>query len=148
MLFLLNGELSPILGAETTEAAPAPVAQEGTTAAAPAAPPPPAQPGGLLDMWWMYGIWIAVIVGFYFLTIRPQRKREKKMKEMQSSIKPGDNIVTSGGMFGRVADVGEDCFVVEFGTNRGVRIPIRKSDVLGIQSPKTTPAPKIEAKDD
>lgn len=147
MLFLLNGELSPILGAETTAVEPAPVAQEGTQAVTPA-PAPQAQPAGLLDMWWMYGIWIAVIVGFYFLTIRPQRNREKKMKEMQSSIKPGDNIVTSGGMFGRVADVGEDCFVVEFGTNRGVRIPIRKSDVLGIQSPKTTPAPKIETKDD
>jgi preprotein translocase subunit YajC len=63
------------------------------------------------------------------------------MKSMQSSIKVGDNVVTSGGMYGRVADVGQDCYIVEFGTNRGLRIPIRKQDILGIKSPIMTPPP-------
>jgi len=108
------------------------------------------EPAGLFGgNMWVILIYAAIFVGAYFLLMRPQRKREKKMKELQSTIKTGDNVVTSGGFFGRVADIGEDCFIVEFGTNRGIRIPVQKSDVLGIRTPKTTPAPKeaIEQKD-
>jgi preprotein translocase subunit YajC len=60
------------------------------------------------------------------------------MKELQAGITTGDNIITSGGLFGKVADVGEDCFIVEFGTNRGVRIPVLKADVVAIRTPKMT----------
>ena len=85
-------------------------------------------------------IWMAVIVaGMWFFMIRPQRKREKQMRELQASISAGDNVVTSSGLFGKVADIGEDCFVVEFGTNRGVRIPVLKADVIAVRSPKLTP---------
>ena len=147
-LVLLNGDLSPILGAEPGEL---PVPENGaatgqeavtTVTEVPVQPPAAAQPQETgFNMWWMYGIWIVVIVGFYFLTIRPQRQRDKKMKEMQSNISVGDNVLTNGGMYGRVADVGHDCFIVEFGTNRGIRIPIRKSDVLGIGTPNMSPPP-------
>ena len=144
-LVLLNGDLSPILGAEEGEI-PAPeadvAAEPAAVTAVPVQQPVAAEPQETgFNMWWMYGIWIVVIVGFYFLTIRPQRKRDKQMKEMQSSISVGDNVLTNGGMYGRVADVGHDCFIVEFGTNRGVRIPIRKSDVLGLGTPNITPPP-------
>jgi len=81
-------------------------------------------------------VWVAVIGIFYFFSIRPQSKREKKLKEMQASMKSGDNVLTGSGLYGKIADVGEDCFIIEFGTNRGVRIPVRKSDVIGIQTPK------------
>lgn len=91
---------------------------------------------------WTWLLWGALFVGVYFIMIRPQRKREKKMREMQSAITAGDNVVISGGMFGKVTDVGEDCFVIEFGTNRGIRIPVLKSDVLAIRSPKLTPPPR------
>jgi len=143
MLFLLTEQLNPILGAEqgtavATEAVVEVV--EGVQQAAAAAPPP--QAFGLFDNpIGIFVLWGGVIAVFYFLTIRPQRQRDKKMKEMQSTIKVGDNVLCSGGLFGRVADVGHDCFVVEFGTNRGVRIPIRKSDVLTIQTPQLTPPP-------
>jgi len=93
-------------------------------------------PFGFLGSFGMIFVWVAVLGVMYFLTIRPQRKRDKQLKELQSSIKPGDNVLTSSGLYGKIMDVGEDCFVVEFGTNRGIRIPVRKSDVLGIQSPK------------
>lgn len=142
-LFLLNGELSPILGAESGAPVPAAAAEAGTAVAPAGAAPGTAEVPGF-NMWWMYGVWILVIVGFYFLTIRPQRKREKQMKEMQSGIGVGDNILTSGGLFGRVAEVGHDCFVVEFGTNRGVRVPIRKSDVLGVKTPQITAPPETK----
>jgi preprotein translocase subunit YajC len=93
------------------------------------------------------GIWVVyavILVGMYFLLMRPQRKREKQMKEMQAGIRVGDNVVTNGGLYGRVADLGEDSFIVEFGTNRSIKIPVRKTDVLGVKEPKLTPPPKIE----
>ena len=97
-----------------------------------------ADPLGSFNSIAMILVWVAVIGVMYFITIRPQRKKDKQLKELQSSIKPGDNVLTSSGFYGKVMDVGDDCFVVEFGTNRGIRIPVRKSDVLGIQSPNMT----------
>jgi len=103
---------------------------------------PAADPGGM-GMAPMLLIWGAVIVGFWFIAIRPQRKREKKLKEMQSSLKTGDNIVTSSGMFGRIADIGTDCFIVEMGIGgRTVKLPILKTDVLSVREPVMTPPPK------
>jgi len=94
----------------------------------------------------MIGLWVVIFVGFWMLMIRPQKNREKKLKELQSGIKAGDNIVTNSGLFGRVSDVGTDCFVVELGiSGRTVKIPILKSDVLGIREPVLTPPPKENA---
>lgn len=131
-LMLLDA-LSPVLGSNPGAAA------DVANSAADVVAETPANPFGSIWIWVIYAV---VIGGAFFLMSRPQRKREKQMKEMQASIKTGDNVVTSGGFYGRVADVGEDCFVVEFGTNRGIRIPVQKSDVIGIKAPKTTPMPK------
>ena len=102
-----------------------------------------AQDGGGFPMfiWVIYG---ALFVGLYFLFIRPNRKREKQRKEMIEAIRAGDNVVTSGGLFGKVMDIGEDSFIVEFGTNKGLRIPVLKTDVLGVREPKLTPPPRVD----
>ena len=137
-LTLLGAELNPILGAQQGAPAPAAAAQavaNGTAVAAEGAA------GGGMNMIWIYGVWVLVIVGFYFLTIRPQRKREKAVREMQAAIKVGDEVLTNGGMYGRIAELGDDCFVIEFGINRGIRIPVRKTEVLSVQSPRLTPPP-------
>ena len=97
--------------------------------------------GGFFEGPGFFIMWGVLIVGIYLLMFRPQRKREKKMREMQASIKAGDNVVTSSGMFGKVMEVGTDACVIEFGTNRGVRIPVLKSDIIGIREPKLTPPP-------
>lgn len=132
MTFLLNGDLSPVFGGdgvavetttETGQPAPAPIPQE-------------AQQPGLFGQWGFIGIWVAVIAVFYFLTIRPQRKRAKETQEMQAGLKVGDNVVTSSGMFGRIAEVKDDRFVVEFGDNRSLFIPVRKADVHVVQDAK------------
>ena len=106
--------------------------------------PTPAQEPGLLGSpIVMIGIWAVVFIGFWFLMIRPQKRREKKLKELQSSIKAGESVVTNSGMFGRVADVGTDCFVIEMGiSGRTVKIPVLKTDVLGVREPVLTPPPK------
>ena len=109
------------------------------TAAAQSADPGAVGLGGMNTIV-MIAVWAGIIGIFYFFSIRPQSKREKKLKEMQAGIKSGDNVLTTSGFYGKVANVWEDSFLVEFGTNRGVRIPVRKSDIVGIQTPKISPS--------
>jgi preprotein translocase subunit YajC len=65
-----------------------------------------------------------LIIGvMYFFMIRPQRKREKAVQEMRSKIEVGDEIVTSGGIIGRVVSIRDDSVVLETGSDRSkVRI--------------------------
>ena len=72
------------------------------------------QPGGmsLLSMPLML---IIMFVLLYFMAIRPQKKRDKELKEMQESLQVGDEIVTGGGIVGIVVSVGEDTVVIETG---------------------------------
>ncbi len=65
----------------------------------------------------------------YFFIVRPQKKQEKNMQELVSSIRAGDSIVTNSGLYGKVVDVTEGCFIVEFGTSRSIRIPVDKNEV-------------------
>ncbi len=88
----------------------------------------------------MVAMYVVVFGALYFFMIRPQRKREKAVKEMQAEIRSGDNVLTSSGFYGKVVDVGEDCFVIEFGTNRGIRIPVRKADIIGTKTPNINPS--------
>ena len=72
------------------------------------------QPGGmsLLSMPLML---IIMFVLLYFMAIRPQKKRDRELKEMQESLQIGDEIVTGGGIVGIVVSVGEDTVVSETG---------------------------------
>lgn len=45
---------------------------------------------------------------FYFLLIRPQRRRQKEHRDLVSSLKRGDRVLTAGGIFGTIEDIGED----------------------------------------
>nr|WP_122011634.1 preprotein translocase subunit YajC [Maliibacterium massiliense] len=55
---------------------------------------------------------------FWFMIIRPQKKREKETKAMLDSIKVGDKITTIGGIFGRVAQLRDDVITIEVGAER------------------------------
>ncbi len=66
-----------------------------------------------------YIILMVVLVAImYFLMIRPQRKRQKEEQEMRSSLEIGDEIVTIGGIVGRVITIREDDIVIETGADR------------------------------
>jgi len=141
LLTALTGDPGGIIGTPGGVAPPANVVTDVVNGASNVIQQQPAPAEGM-SMIWMIGYAAALIIAMYFLMFRGPRRREKKAKEMQATLRTGDNVVVSGGMFGRIADVGEDCFIVEFGTNRGVRIPVLKSDVLGVREPKLTPPPK------
>ena len=65
---------------------------------------------------------IILVVVFYFLLLRPQQKRAKEQKTMLGGLQKGDEVVTSGGILGRVAKVGELYVSVEISDNVTVQI--------------------------
>ena len=73
---------------------------------------------------------IAFLVIFYFLIIRPQTKRAKQHKDMIAAIKTGDEIVTAGGIYGRVKNVEDSFIVIEIATN--TEITLQKSSIGGV----------------
>ena len=75
---------------------------------------------------------LIMIVGFvalmYFMLIRPQKKQQKKEKQMRDSIQIGDEIITIGGIYGRVVSLKEDSLVIESSGDRS-KIQIQRSAV-------------------
>jgi preprotein translocase subunit YajC len=77
---------------------------------------------------------ILVLVIFYLLIIMPSRKKQKKHQEMVEKLKPGDKIVTSGGIYGTVMGTKEDRVEVKISSN--VKIDITKNAVAAILGQK------------
>lgn len=64
-------------------------------------------------------IFLVILIGImYFLMIRPQKKRQKEEQEMRSSLEIGDEIITIGGIVGRVVTIREEDIVIETGADR------------------------------
>lgn len=61
---------------------------------------------------------VLMFVVFYFLLIRPQKKREKEVQRMRESIEVGDEVIVAGGIIGRVVSIKEDTLVVETSSER------------------------------
>ncbi|MGH7254296.1 MAG: preprotein translocase subunit YajC [Nitrospirales bacterium] len=60
---------------------------------------------------------LLIFVLFYFLLILPQQKRQKKLKEMLDSLKKGDKIVTSSGIWGTITNLGKDTVTLQVSDN-------------------------------
>jgi preprotein translocase subunit YajC len=71
-----------------------------------------------------------LLVVFYFLLIRPQSKRAKEQREMLSKVAVGDEIATTGGILGKVTDVGEQFLSVEIAS--GVNVKLQKFQVAQV----------------
>ena len=80
-------------------------------------------------------MWVVVFGVFYFLLIRPQKKKDKELKEMRDSLAVGDTIVTIGGIVANIAKVEEETIVIEFGPSR-TKMPIQKWDIGSVQTKK------------
>ena len=61
---------------------------------------------------------ILLIAIFYFLLIRPQKKREKSINEMRSKLKVGDKVVTIGGIHGKIIKIKDDIITLEIGADK------------------------------
>ena len=78
---------------------------------------------------------IVLLVVFYFMLIRPQQKRAKEQKQMLEALKKGDEVVTSGGVLGRITEVGENFVQLEVAEN--VQFKVQKQAVASLM-PKGT----------
>lgn len=61
---------------------------------------------------------ILIFILFYFLLIRPQKKREKEIQKMREAIEVGDEIITAGGIIGRLVSIKDDTIVIETAGDR------------------------------
>ena len=87
--------------------------------------------GSNIQMFFLIGL----VVIFYFMLIRPQQKRAKEHQAMLAKLATGDEVVTSGGILGRITDVGDTFITMEVAD--GVRIRVQKGQI-GQLVPKGT----------
>jgi preprotein translocase subunit YajC len=80
-------------------------------------------------------ILVVFVAIFYFMLIRPQQKRMKDQQAMLSKLATGDEVVTSGGILGRITEVGEVFITLEIAD--GVRIRVQRTQITQLM-PKGT----------
>ena len=68
---------------------------------------------------------VLLFVVMYFILIRPQKKREKEVTAMRESLKVGDDVLTIGGIYGKVVRIREDRFTIQVGAEK-VRLEVAK----------------------
>ena len=88
------------------------------------------QGGNWLMLLVVYG---GIIGAFYFFAIRPQKKKQKALDAMIASVEVGDSILTTSGFYGVVIDVTDEVVIVEFGSNKNCRIPMKKEAIVEIE---------------
>ena len=123
------------------------VAYAPPTGAEPQAPTTsaPAAGGGIASI----VIWLVIMVAlFYFMIIMPQRKRDKQFKNMMSALKVGDNVVTAGGIIGKVTMIKGDSVRVR--TGNGAELDVTRRSIGSIvgkgDSKDVEPDVKVEDK--
>ena len=79
---------------------------------------------------------ILMVAVFYFLLIRPQRKRQRELQKMIEDLKKGDRVITSGGIIGTVTSIQNDYLVIKMGQDDGTKVEILKSAVTGLREEK------------
>ena len=80
---------------------------------------PAAQQGDPMTSLIFFG---GMILIFYFLLIRPQQKRAKEHRNMVAALSKGDEVVTNGGLLGKVTEVGEEYLTVDLGSDNLVKL--------------------------
>lgn len=73
---------------------------------------------------------ILIFVIFYFLLIRPQQKQRKQHQSLLSNLKVGDNVLTTGGIYGRITGIKDDKITVEISDK--VRVKVNRAHIAGV----------------
>jgi preprotein translocase subunit YajC len=86
--------------------------------------------GGAQSMMGTLLLPVLLLVVFYFLLIRPQNKRAKEQRDMLSKVAAGDEVATSGGILGKVVEVGDQFVTLEIANN--VQIKLQKFQIAQV----------------
>ena len=81
-----------------------------------------AAPAAAGNMYMTFAVYGLLFLGFYFLFIAPQRKKQKELEKMIASLQPGDEVLTTGGLYGTITSIKDDRFTVRIGDNTKVEI--------------------------
>lgn len=71
---------------------------------------------------------VVIIAIFYFFMIRPQQKKQKDIQKAREALKVGDTVITSGGIYGKIKEVGDTYMILEIAD--GVKIRVDKTSVF------------------
>ena len=88
---------------------------------------------------------VLMVLIFYFLIIRPEKKRNKETQEMLENIQVADEVITNGGIIGRVLSVQKDTVLIETGSDR-TKIRVIKQAIAKNNTEHEDSAPAVEAK--
>ena len=78
---------------------------------------------------WSGILMMAVIVAiFYFFMIRPQQKKQKEIQKSREALKTGDKVITAGGIYGKIKEIGDTYMLIEVAD--GVRIRVDKTSIF------------------
>ena len=78
-------------------------------------------------------VYAVILLLGYFLLVRPQKREKQRIQAMLSSVSVGDTIVTTSGFYGVVIDVTQEDCIVEFGSNKNCRIPMKKEAIAVVE---------------
>ncbi len=78
-------------------------------------------------------VYVVIFGGFYFFFMRPQKKEQKRVQSMISSLEVGDTVLTTSGFYGVIIDLTDDDVIVEFGSNKNCRIPMQKAAIAQVE---------------
>ncbi|MDR3327867.1 MAG: preprotein translocase subunit YajC [Prevotellaceae bacterium] len=88
---------------------------------------------GKSGMWSTLLMFALIFVVFYFFMIRPQSKRQKEVRKFQDSLENGKQVVTQGGIYGKIREIKDNYVVVEIADN--VKIKVTKGMVFDASAP-------------
>ena len=78
---------------------------------------------------------VALVLMFYFLAIKPQKKQQQEKQRIMDSIEKGDYVLTTSGFYGVIIDITDEDVIVEFGNNKNCRISMQKSAIAQVEKP-------------
>ena len=88
-----------------------------------------------MQMIGLLAVYAIIIGGMWFLLMRPQKKEQKRLQAMLSTMEVGDTALTTSGFYGVIIDITDDDVIEEFGNNKNCRIPMQKSAIAQIEKP-------------
>lgn len=89
---------------------------------------------------------VLLFVVFYFFMIRPQNKKQKEIQKFRESMRPGDHVITAGGIYGKVVKIDDSKVVLEIA--KGVNVTIDKGSVFANAADTASGTASPEVKDD
>lgn len=88
--------------------------------------------GGMAPIVLIYAV---LIGGMWFFLMRPQKKEQKRIQAMLSTMEVGDTALTTSGFYGVIIDITDEDVIMEFGNNKNCRIPMQKAAIAQIEKP-------------